>query len=170
MRLNRWVPSPGCLVDWDIDEIMSRPSCDVDNYLTEVCTQCGATCYDGWGWILNGKHVDTGDDEHYHEDFAREATLAESWGSSLARKRMDGHYEDVLESIRTRGFLRPLTAWPNDSEGQLQFGDGHHRLAAAIDLGMTTVPVKVYDGFKIANDSGDWYSSEPIPSEQEAYR
>jgi len=79
----------------------------------------------------------------------------DDWEIALDGKRMDSNYEDVLTSIKRWGFLRPLTAYVG-TDGLLHFGDGHHRLAAAIDLGMTTVPVRVYEDTHIAEDSGEW--------------
>lgn len=166
MRVNKWIPSPGCLIDWDIDEILSRPSCDVHPSMFEVCQKCGATNYDDWGWVLNGEPVlDEGLDNLDHKcwEHAKEGeNLTQAWDRMLLIKRDDYHYTDVLDSIRDRGFLRPLSAWPNTYDEQLQFGDGHHRLAAAIDLGMKTVPVKVYDRMVIARDSGSWDYDSPI--------
>lgn len=77
------------------------------------------------------------------------------WELMLTHKRGDSHYEDVKESIKRWGFVRPLTSYVDNNE--LQFGDGHHRLAAAIELGMTSVPVEVCRYSKVANDSGEWY-------------
>lgn len=84
----------------------------------------------------------------------------QDWEDLLEQKRMDSHYEDVKASIERWGFVRPLTSYV--SRGMLQFGDGHHRLAAAIELGMSTVPVEVHTHAMIAEDSGEWslnYSS-----------
>lgn len=169
MRVNNWVPSPGCLIDWDIAEIVSRPSCDVNPTIVQVCTHCGARNYDGWGWVLDGEYVEhypTVPEDHSCFDYARDSTMDEAWEASLTGKRDDDHYEDVLNSIREHGFLRPLTAWKRE-DGRLGFGDGHHRLAAAIDLGLTTVPVKVYERHLIARDSGSWDSGSPIPTLEE---
>lgn len=86
------------------------------------------------------------------------------WESVLAGKRMDPWYREVLESVRLRGFTRPLTCWLPEDEccewcpaaGQMCFGDGHHRLAAAIDLGLTHVPLQWRPkGKVIAFDSGE---------------
>lgn len=89
-------------------------------------------------------------------------SLDDYWEERLNDKRMDRHYDDVVESIKRWGFIRPLTA-REGKDGMLHFGDGHHRLAAAIDLGMTFVPVKVcrsqkhgYDSELVARDSGSW--------------
>lgn len=79
------------------------------------------------------------------------------WDILLADKRNDEDYPLIRASIERWGFIRPLTAYYDES-GALAFGDGHHRLAAAIDLGLTSVPVRIYEGTAIAEDSGAWDS------------
>ncbi|UKH48484.1 ParB-like nuclease domain protein [Microbacterium phage Katzastrophic] len=86
-----------------------------------------------------------------------------SWMNLLDEKRQDGHYPDVLQSLEEHGFIRPLNA---DTEcGQLQLSDGHHRLAAAIDLGMEVVPVYVSWENVISDDSGCWEAGDPVPTD-----
>lgn len=95
------------------------------------------------------------------------------WDRLLEDKRADSHYEDVRLSIEERGFVRPLTALIREGGQDFSFGDGHHRLAAAIDLGLTMVPLEAFNedgpgyfGGAIANDSGDWNSfDDPIPED-----
>lgn len=84
------------------------------------------------------------------------------WEYMITCKRGDEHYNDVLESIRRWGFVRPLTAYHDGDK--LSFGDGHHRLAAAMELGMTTVPVEVFKWATISEDSGEWDSKISIDS------
>jgi hypothetical protein len=86
----------------------------------------------------------------------------QSWDDMLSCKRGDHYYNDVKASIERWGFVRPLTA--HTMNGELQFGDGHHRLAAAIELGMTTVPVLVFDFPMVATDSGSWMGKESVDS------
>jgi hypothetical protein len=159
---------PGVIFDWDIDEILTRQSCDVGGYSCIVCTKCGATNFDSWGWYRDGEFLDHRDDatlDHSCYDHADDAPIQDAWDACLETKRQDDHYPDIVDSIRAFGFIRPLTARLVDSN--LEFGDGHHRLAAAIDLGLTTVPVKVFRDWAVAKDSGSWYTEDPIPTESE---
>lgn len=158
---------PGVTFDWDIDEILTRQSCDVGGYACEICTICGATNYDGWGWYRDGEYLDHRDGNPGHScfEYAEEAPIQDAWDACLEAKRRDDHYPDIVDSIRAFGFIRPLTARLVGSN--LEFGDGHHRLAAAIDLGLTTVPIMVFRGWAVAQDSGSWYADDPIPTESE---
>lgn len=83
-----------------------------------------------------------------------------SWEDMLEKKRRDGHYPDVVHSIQTWGFLRPLNA--DVAAGRLQLSDGHHRLAASIDLGFEAVPVYVEEHPIISDDSGYWKVGDPV--------
>lgn len=64
------------------------------------------------------------------------------WEGTLHWKRSDFWYRDVVASLREHGFTRPLTC-RRDRDGAIRFCDGHHRLAAAIELGYKTVPIKL---------------------------
>lgn len=83
------------------------------------------------------------------------------WDEILDEKRDDSHYPDVVASLRERGWVRPATCWGYPWE--MVYGDGHHRLAAAIDLGHSEVLIERHPKFCIAPDSGEWDSSDPIP-------
>lgn len=163
---------PGVTFDWDIDEIMTRQSCDVEQWKMSTCTKCGATNWDGWGWYLDGEYLDHPLDlgrDHSCFDFAEDGSLSEAWEGCLESKRADDQYPDIVDSIRAFGFIRPLTARINH-EGILEFGDGHHRLAAAIDLGMSTVPVRVYRDWYIAADSGGWFMDREPEIDDEEFK
>ncbi|QJD53459.1 ParB-like nuclease domain protein [Microbacterium phage Lynlen] len=92
------------------------------------------------------------------------------WRKKLAQKRRDAHYPDVVESLETYGFIRPLDATLNfayeyvddPSAGTVRLADGHHRLAGALDLGYEAVPILISEWPTIAPDSGDWSSSAPV--------
>jgi hypothetical protein len=80
----------------------------------------------------------------------------------LERKREDNHYGQVVDSLRLNGFIRPLTATENpEAKYGFTFGDGHHRLAAAIDLGFSHVPLQIAK-YTVANDSGSWYLGDRV--------
>jgi hypothetical protein len=116
MRVGDTVPEEGTIFDWDVAEILERPSIEVSDI--------------------------------------------RDWDVKLERKRRDRHYSDLKQSILTHGFLRPVTA--HRLNGELQYCDGHHRLAAAVELGLTTIPVRVFASWAIADDSGIWKSSDPL--------
>lgn len=79
-------------------------------------------------------------------DFSQLETI----GEVLERKRQDEHYPKIIESLVTNGWTTGIHITP----GECEISDGHHRLAAAIDLGQQYVPV-VSDFFS-AEDSGAW--------------
>lgn len=89
------------------------------------------------------------DEDHYY---------SYDWRALLHRKRMDENYSDVKDSIARWGFVRPVTV-AIEVGNKIEYGDGHHRLAAAIELGFTHVPVEAYDGYNISDDSGAWDGS-----------
>lgn len=53
----------------------------------------------------------------------------------LDHKRCSDHYADLLDDIRDRGMTLPISI--NTFCGKPWLTDGHHRVAAAVDLGMT---------------------------------
>lgn len=82
---------------------------------------------------------------------------------TLEIKRSDEGYDRIVESLREHGFTVPCTVQIAD-RGYI-FGDGHHRLAAAIDLGIEYIPVQACVlGKSIATDSGEWvWGGNPRP-------
>lgn len=155
MKVHDDVPDIGTQFEWDIDEIFTRHSGDTKYYQEE-----------GWG-------DDYYDDDDEYEDVLNarmEMSLDDVWQKTLEIKTQDEHYDDVVESIRTRGFVRPCTAKMDFETKKLKFLDGHHRLAAAIDLGMKTVPVIVLsqDSCGVSDDSGDWNLNCHIPTLEES--
>lgn len=65
----------------------------------------------------------------------------------MEEKRADDWYPAVVESIRRDGFVKGITV--NPITGMVQ--DGHHRIAAAEELGLAFIPVEEgyyadYDG------------------------
>lgn len=55
----------------------------------------------------------------------------------LNYKRRSEHYPELLEEIRRGGMNLPIMI--RTYQGQPWLVDGHHRVAAAVDLGMTTL-------------------------------
>lgn len=90
----------------------------------------------------------------------------DGWDWLLDAKRDDHYYSDILASIEEFGFLRPMTCAIEMDGEDYSFGDGHHRLAAAIDLGLTHVPLEAYGYYAfVIEDSGDWRYGDEIPRE-----
>lgn len=160
MKIGNTVPQEGRIFEWDIEEILTRHSADTSFFKGDYIESLFREEIDeahsyGMSW-----------GEIHDEIYDLEPTVAEVWEWMLDKKRDDEHYDDVLHSIRHNGFTRPLTAsieYDTDGSPYLKFGDGHHRLAAAIDLGMKSVPVEVFRNNCFANDSGDWRLGQKIP-------
>jgi hypothetical protein len=136
------------IIHWAISDILTHRSVDLDYYSPVVCVGCDTvlsleTDYEG----CEDCHEDT--DYDYPE-------VERQWEWVLDYKRRDHWFDDLKTEITHNGFTKPLTAIYE--YGKLRFGDGHHRLAIAIDLGLETVPVKVYDSWHSAraDDSGEW--------------
>lgn len=70
-----------------------------------------------------------------------ECTCWGSWG--LWEKRRDSGYEELLDSIREVGILVPVSV-DRRRDGTFEVSNGHHRLAAAQELGFPTVLVEYY--------------------------
>lgn len=101
----------------------------------------------------------------YGDAFLMATTGMPTLAGLLDSKRDDPHYSDVLESIEEHGFIRPLTARREDlAPLGFMFGDGHHRLAAAQDLGYTHVPLEISRSL-VNDDSGEWDRREEIPNQ-----
>jgi ParB-like chromosome segregation protein Spo0J len=56
----------------------------------------------------------------------------------LDRKRQSPHYPQLLEEIRQNGITIPVVIDYSGTFGELL--EGHHRIAAAVDLGLPSVP------------------------------
>ena len=136
MRLDDWVPVIGEVWLWDIEEIMTRTSSDVSSARSDhYCGDCG--CVDGEPCVADNDAL--------------------AWDDVIERRREDPHYEHVVESIREHGFTVPCTAWYDEDSLVVRFGDGHHRLAAALELGITEIPVVMAEPHQyISEDSFLW--------------
>ena len=53
----------------------------------------------------------------------------------LATKRASGHYSELLDEVRANGMELPIMI--REFRGNPWLTDGHHRVAVAVDLGMT---------------------------------
>lgn len=80
------------------------------------------------------------------EDTPRNESLQET----LAWKREDSHYPRVVASLKEKGWTKAIKVLPDTN----LIRDGNHRLAAAIDLGMTEVPIA--EDYYPESDSGCW--------------
>ncbi|SCD37636.1 ParB-like nuclease domain-containing protein [Streptomyces sp. Termitarium-T10T-6] len=79
-------------------------------------------------------------------DLMSSEAFLHSWGDgstvrdSLAVKRTEADYPQLREHIRRHGIRTPALIEVTDS-GYRRLLEGHHRIAAAVDLGFETVPV-----------------------------
>lgn len=101
-----------------------------------------------------------------HQDQGR-PSYRDIWMDHLEVMREDEQYEEVKESLIRKGWARPLTCiaqtdwWSSNHErdaNRMIYGDGHHRLAAAIELGATYVPMRMVNSHwrLIQPDSANW--------------
>lgn len=145
-----------------------------DGLLPAGRPRIGASLHHGNAWlcpieeILHGPSIDQADPDLSDEwDYDQEYDYGPApWSVVLDHKRDDEYYPDVVESLREFGFIRPVTIEiSSDRDNRFVYGDGHHRLAAAIDLGWHHVLVQVAGTrvSAIAVDSGDWDRGLPIP-------
>lgn len=74
----------------------------------------------------------------------------------LEGKRRDFEYYKIVDSIKEFGYVVSLNMYWNKLHQRFQLSDGHHRLAAAIDLGITVVPVKIRPRAQYRSDSCNW--------------
>lgn len=149
MRVHDLVPEIGTEFDWEIEEILERMSEDLYFYYDDfsICRRCGET-------FESGYEQGSADSRCTDECEQEALTIPEAWDQVLERKRYDDHFDELLDVIEEDGFTQPLTAY--ERNGQLILCDGHHRLAAALDLGLRTVPVQVHEKRTVAADSGTW--------------
>ncbi|KQO98645.1 hypothetical protein ASF30_11320 [Leifsonia sp. Leaf264] len=173
--------SDGSLHDftyWDVDE--ERPV-SIAGILSEWVSMDGAQLkVNAAGELADarddlGMAVEDGDEEVAAALRAKIAALeqyvaaAESedpnvlWGALLEVKRADPRYEGIKQSLAENGWVRSLTArWSDEYEPM--FCDGGHRLAAAIELGMTWVPVVLVEAdAEVAIDSNIWEAGDRVP-------
>jgi hypothetical protein len=82
----------------------------------------------------------------------------------LDHKRKSEHYEGLLEEIRRDGIALPVMI--RTLNGRPWLVDGHHRVAAAVDLGIATLiwsdlPIELEDRPHNPMLRGDWAPYRP---------
>ena len=91
------------------------------------------------------------------------------WDHLLDSKRHDSCYPKLIELLYTQGFRTCLNADVHGKGLYPSFGNGHHRLAAAIELGYKYVPLDTnyWGGSKhlLPETSKKVWWYEPIPED-----
>jgi hypothetical protein len=112
---------------------------EIITHLDDLVSDGGATMLDDGIYLVpvdyildNFDSVDDNSDSIDDDDFISLADV-------LDDKRETSRYGSVLASIATFGFTQSLAC-----SHTCRLLDGHHRLAAAIDLGYKSVPVAFY--------------------------
>ena len=74
------------------------------------------------------------------------------------RKQKEERYDTLKESIRKEGFKEefPVIIMLRREGGQDKLFEGHHRLNIAIELGLTTIPVRFMEWEKEYNSNVNW--------------
>jgi hypothetical protein len=135
-----------------IRDITAYESSDMGWYAFVKCSYCGTV----FSETEEGScYCDADEDEYEY----KEPSLPEIWDAILDIKRQDNHYEDLKEYIREVGFTQPVRV--RKMKAGYFLIDGHHRIAVAIDLGISCIPVKVFPDEVpvyscLADDSGSW--------------
>jgi hypothetical protein len=141
-----WTPDT---IFWvSVDQILTQMgSCDGCHRYWEPCipeythyrTLGGKQEITRFRWVQQGSNPDN--------VFTAEE-LKERWLMLLESKRLDEQYQGVKTSLEQVGFVVPTSFYGEDDN--LIHGNGHHRLAAAIELGYTHIPmVRVTDTSEI---------------------
>ena len=71
-------------------------------------------------------------------------------------KRDDLHYADLVTDIAANGFAVPVAI--NYVDGFFYLVNGHHRIAAAIELGIDTIPCAYYPDLIASGVDGNVWS------------
>lgn len=90
----------------------------------------------------------------------------DDWDRVLAAKVSHDHFDWIVDQIMRDGFTMPIVLhgdrWGN---GGWTLGNGHHRMCAAILLGLDTIPVVITDSpWDWVEDSHDGSEELPAPS------
>lgn len=86
------------------------------------------------------------------------------WARVIETKAAASHFDAVLSTLIREGFRLPVVMWDQHRSGEWIIGNGHHRITAAILLGIELIPVVVSYGadYMRADDSSD---DEDMPIE-----
>lgn len=139
---------------WHVFDILQHYSVDteyVDQWYCPTCDSDGRDCL----YAL----------DHLWEA----ATLSEVWSATLDHKMCSERYPEIEASLRDLGFVKPCTAHLENG-GVAVFGDGHHRIAAALELHIDCIPTLFHGAWDlgypesrhISEDSGLWRAGDPI--------
>lgn len=84
------------------------------------------------------------------------------WWGILRHKVSAGHFDALVDEIQANGFGMPIVLCDRYRNGRYALGNGHHRLCAAILLGLWRIPVILSEGaarddFMRPEDSMDDY-------------
>lgn len=124
-------------IEWILDNVMPEEP----GYCEECDLQVAEHCIDQYDSAVVAKEY------------------RKAWEVVLNHKRLDGQYEYVVESLRMFGQLEPSGYYRGDAGGYYH-GDGHHRLAAAIDLGWTEMEYAEVGVCDFRDDSGAGHPDE----------
>lgn len=83
-----------------------------------------------------------------------ELDVPSEWLRMIAWKSEDYQFATIIRLIETEGFTDPIGIRMYDDDNW-ELGNGHHRLSAAILLGLDEIPVVMDDTWP---ESGDRYS------------
>ena len=74
------------------------------------------------------------------------------------REQKEKRYDTLKESIRKEGFKEefPIVIMLRRENNEDKLFEGHHRLNIAIELGLSTVPVRFMEWQKEYNVKGNW--------------
>lgn len=115
-------------------------------------------------WPGDFEPVECNCSENFDIHFCTNDPREYRWEVTLSSAREDEQYPIILAELNAHGLKYPLGAkW---YQGELVLCDGHHRVAALLDLGIKQVTV--YVGAEedsvaemVAYDSRSWYSGTP---------
>lgn len=83
-----------------------------------------------------------------------------NWGEIFSGKVSHSHFDAIVDTIQRDGFAMPIVLCDRQDGRGYVIGNGHHRLCAAILLGLWRIPVMVSEGpnrddFMCEADSAD---------------